>query len=291
MGRRILICAAACLALCLAGCRRAPEVMDLSGTWQLALTPSPDDWEQLALRDGFDDAVSLPGTLDENGKGTPAADTTTMHLNRVVSFTGTAWFSREVEIPASWKGLGAVLYLERTKLSAVWVDGVKAGSSTILSASQQYDLRQMLTPGRHRLTVAVNNDPALHTVGGSHAYTDHTQTNWNGILGRMELQPYGALRLTSVQVYPQAQDRKVTVKLYVDNAGDTIKNARIRLQAEAWNTPEQHRAPGRDLRMDLAPGRNIIKATYNLSGDALLWSEDHPALYRLEAVIRARGHA
>ncbi len=291
MGRRLLFWTVACLSLCLTGCRRTPEVMDLSGVWQLALAPSPADWDQLAFCDDFGDTASLPGTLDENQKGTPVTDTTTMHLNRVYTFTGTAWFSREVEIPASWKGLGAVLYLERTKLSAVWVDGVKVGVSTILSASQQYDLRQVLTPGRHRLTIAVNNDPALHTVGGSHAYTDHTQTNWNGILGRMELQPYGDLRLTSLQVYPQAQDRKVTVKLYVDNAGDTIKNARIRLQAEAWNTPEKHRAPERDLRMDLAPGLNIVKATYHLGEDALLWSEYHPALYRLEAVIRARGHA
>ncbi|MBQ5997316.1 MAG: beta-glycosidase, partial [Bacteroidales bacterium] len=178
MGRRLLFWTVACLSLCLTGCRRTPEVMDLSGVWQLALAPSPADWDQLAFCDDFGDTASLPGTLDENQKGTPVTDTTTMHLNRVYTFTGTAWFSREVEIPASWKGLGAVLYLERTKLSAVWVDGVKVGVSTILSASQQYDLRQILTPGRHRLTIAVNNDPALHTVGGSHAYTDHTQTNW-----------------------------------------------------------------------------------------------------------------
>ena len=46
-----------------------------------------------------------------------------------------------------------------------------------------------MKPGRHLLTIVVDNSRGVPTqlYASSHAYTEDTQTNWNGIIGRIEL--------------------------------------------------------------------------------------------------------
>lgn len=274
--------------LMLSGCQSDIPVMDLSGTWQLALQTDTLILANPTLPQTFSQQATLPGTLDMQQLGTPNTDTTTMHLNRLYTFTGTAWFRKEVTVPTSWNGKTVQLNLERSKITALWIDDRYMGYRTVVSASQHYDLTDLLTPGKHTLTLAVNNNPAMHTVGGSHAYTDHTLTNWNGVLGTLELRAYPTAHIRSVQVYPEAGEKKVTVKIQIQNDGDTLKDVKIQMQAEAWNTSETHKADLKKLTIDLAPGKNIVRASYRLGDDALLWSEYHPAMYRLHTTLHVK---
>ena len=47
-----------------------------------------------------------------------------------------------------------------------------------------------MKPGKHLLEIVVDNGRGVpeQVYGSSHAYTEDTQTNWNGIIGRIELQ-------------------------------------------------------------------------------------------------------
>jgi hypothetical protein len=160
--------------------------MDLSGTWQFAL-----DRQQLVHPDYIlTETVQLPGTTDTNKKGDPLTkkDETT-HLSRLFSYKGRAWYKRSVTIPDDWKGKPVHLYLERTKLTEIYVDAKLVGSSNDISTPQVFDLSQVLTPGRHDLAIMVDNGSGVpeQIYASSHAYTEDTQTNWNGIIGRLEL--------------------------------------------------------------------------------------------------------
>ncbi len=77
--------------------------------------------------DSFKENVSLPGTMDENHKGFANKDTTTMHLNRLFTYTGSAWYKKEVTIPESFANKHIELFIERTKPAKVWVDDVYVG--------------------------------------------------------------------------------------------------------------------------------------------------------------------
>ena len=138
----------------------------------------------------FNDVVTLPGTTDTNQKGTPLSlfDETT-HLSRRYAYKGRAWYSREVDIPVEWGAKPVTLLLERTKYTEVYIDGQLVGSSNDISTPQLYTLPQSMTPGRHVLTILVDNgDHIPHQLyANSHACTEDTQTNWNGIIGRLEL--------------------------------------------------------------------------------------------------------
>lgn len=155
--------------------------ISLAGTWQFALG---NDMPQ-----AFDETVTLPGTTDTNQKGTPLNrfDETT-HLSRRYSYKGRAWYQREVVIPDSWEEVW--LTLERTKYTEVYVDGKRVGCSNDISTPQRYDLTAQLTPGlTHILTIMVSNAEGVpeQIYANSHAYTEDTQTNWNGIIGDISL--------------------------------------------------------------------------------------------------------
>ena len=163
-----------------------PLVIDLSGTWQFAL-----DRQRLVHPDYIlTETVQLPGTTDTNKKGDPLIkkDETT-HLSRIYSYKGRAWYKRQVEIPADWQDQPVYLFLERTKPTEIYVDAKFVGSSNDISTPQVFDLSQWLTPGRHDLAIMVDNGNGVpeQLYANSHAYTEDTQTNWNGIIGRIEI--------------------------------------------------------------------------------------------------------
>ena len=160
--------------------------IDLSGTWQFAL----DRQGTMKAGDAMAEIVQLPGTTDTNKKGDFIAHSEeTTHLTRPYSYKGRAWYQREVEIPASWKGKTIYLFLERTKPSEVYVDGKFIGKSNDISTPQVFELSKSLAPGKHQLTIMVDNGSGVpeQLYANSHAYTEDTQTNWNGIIGKIEL--------------------------------------------------------------------------------------------------------
>ena len=199
--------------------------IDLSGTWQFAL----DRQNAIKPGDMLTDKIQLPGTTDTSKKGdltekrneTPGTTDTNMkgdlvnkydettHLTRRYSYRGRAWYQHEIEIPADWKGMPVYLFLERTKPSEVYVDGKLMGSSNDISTPQVYNLSSALTTGSHKLSIMVDNGSGVpeQIYASSHAYTEDTQTNWNGIIGEIYLttsQPQ-ALPATK-QIHPNFKD-------------------------------------------------------------------------------------
>jgi hypothetical protein len=163
-----------------------PKIIDLSGIWQFAL-----DRKGLVHPDYIlTETVTLPGTTDTNKKGDFIGySEETTHLTRPWSYKGRAWYKREVEIPAAWKGQEIFLFLERTKPTEIYVDAKLVGSSNDISTPQVFKLSTSLTPGKHQLAIMVDNSSGVpeQLYASSHAYTEDTQTNWNGIIGRIEL--------------------------------------------------------------------------------------------------------
>ena len=176
-----------CSMLCLWACNgNHADYIDLSGTWQFTL----DREGSVKPGDAMTETVMLPGTTDTNLKGDPIVDKTeTTHLSRPYSYKGRAWYKRSVEIPKSWEGEPVYLTLERTKPSEIYVDGRFAGASNDISTPQVFDLSELLTPGSHELAIMIDNGSGVpeQLYANSHAYTEDTQTNWNGIIGEIFL--------------------------------------------------------------------------------------------------------
>lgn len=169
-----------------------PQRISLQGTWQFSLDPDSNK-SQISV---LEDSIQLPGTTDTNHKGFPCTNKQeTTHLTRLFSYIGRAWYRRTISIPKTWKKQVITLHLERTKPTTVFIDGKKIGTNNNISTPQVYDLTPFLKPGDHHLTILVDNAHGVphQLYANSHAYTEDTQTNWNGIIGEIYLQatPHG----------------------------------------------------------------------------------------------------
>ena len=192
-----------------------PANLDLSGQWRFALDPGGKGlnarWFAADLAGG--DTIALPGTTDIAKKGTPNSQRLTQQLTRRYKFVGKAWYQRDITIPEAWKGRRVVLTLERTKGTTVWFDDTQTGpQQTFLSVPHRHVLTVDAAPGKHRLTVLVDNSPRLFPAGG-HMIDEDIQTNWNGIIGRIFLKQTGPVWVERVQAKTDSQQDRVTVEV------------------------------------------------------------------------------
>lgn len=156
----------------------SPLSLSLAGEWNVTLGDAKEVKHAM-----------LPGTIDTNHLGFAPNDTTeTTHLTRLYAYKGKATYSRTIEIPKQWKKAAVELFLERTKPTWVYVDGNLVDSCNFISTPQRYILPKLKT-GKHQLDIVVDNSRGVpeQVYGSSHAYTEDTQTNWNGIIGEISL--------------------------------------------------------------------------------------------------------
>lgn len=168
------------------------QSISLAGEWQVELGESKSAFAKgkRVVTDAAKRAI-LPGTIDTNHLGFAPKDTMeTTHLTRLYAYKGAARYSRTINIPKDWKKKPVELFLERTRPTWVYVDGELVDSCNFISTPQRYLLPKKVKPGKHLLEIVVDNGRGVpeQVYGSSHAYTEDTQTNWNGIIGRIELQ-------------------------------------------------------------------------------------------------------
>ena len=168
------------------------QSVSLAGEWQVELGESKSAFAKgkRVTTDAAKRAI-LPGTIDTNHLGFAPKDTMeTTHLTRLYAYKGAARYSRTINIPKNWKKKPVELFLERTRPTWVYVDGELVDSCNFISTPQRYLLPKKVKPGKHLLEIVVDNGKGVpdQVYGSSHAYTEDTQTNWNGIIGRIELQ-------------------------------------------------------------------------------------------------------
>ena len=180
------------------------QSISLAGEWQVELGESKSAFAKgkRMVTDAAKRAI-LPGTIDTNHLGFAPKDTMeTTHLTRLYAYKGAARYSRTINIPKNWKKKPVELFLERTRPTWVYVDGELVDSCNFISTPQRYLLPKKVKPGKHLLEIVVDNGRGVpeQVYGSSHAYTEDTQTNWNGIIGRIELQLASSVEGRSAEI-------------------------------------------------------------------------------------------
>ncbi len=292
--------------------------MDLSGKWSFQLDPEDKGIDEQWYNRQLADAIDLPGSLQAQGFGEEVG-VDTQWTGQIVDrsyftdqryaayrqpgnikvpfwlqpekvYTGAAWYQRTVEIPADWSGRRIQLALERAHWQTrLWVDGQSAGSRDSLSTPHIYDLTASLPAGKHTLTLRVDNRLVVNIGINSSSVTDHSQTNWNGIAGRIELSAGSPVWIEEVQVFPDVKEKTARVQLRLNSLLETPGLAgQIVMKAHSYNSPTAHQPAPVEQAVLLQPGANAVQVNYPLGADALTWDEFNPALYQLEVTLTTR---
>ncbi|MBO9151677.1 glycoside hydrolase family 2 protein [Chitinophaga sp. GCM10012297] len=264
------------------------QTMPLAGKWQYRLDPEDKGVKEEWFNQRFERSLQLPGTLDDAGVGN-ATRLTPDSLNKEIllmltrkhSYTGPAWYAKEVTIPASWQHKSIRLTLERVLWNTrVWVDGKECGADESLIAPHRFSATTVLTPGKHRLVIRVDNRKRydMSTRDMAHAYTNGTQIVWNGVIGKLQLEARDKVHILQMQAYPDVTNRSVRVAVQVNNESAAAANGRVSIQAGGKT---------RSLEAAFPPGVSTHELQLQFGENMKTWDEFHPNLYTLKTSITA----
>lgn len=262
---------------------RFPHV-SLEGTWAFRLDPegkgANERWYEESIAE---DTIFLPGSTDQAGYGQKVTAPAEGRLSRPFTYTGPAWYQKEVTIPEVWRGRRVTLFLERCHWqTSVWVDGKSYGSQNSLSVPHLYDFGIELEPGRHTLTVCVDNTVRIELGESAHAISENTQTNWNGIIGLIELRSTPAVWIDSARVFTDAHTRTAKVEIQLASALNEAVSGAIEAQIREQGASVRGSVPS-------FTGTNTMTLSVPLPEPLRMWDEVEPVLHIME--LRAQTAA
>jgi hypothetical protein len=279
----------------------AADIVDLSGAWHVALDRSDAGTGERWFTRELKQPIQLPGSLQTARLGDPIRVDTKwtggifdktyftepryapyrepnnikvpFWLQPETHYVGPAWYQRHIEIPSGWAGRRIVLTLERAHwTTSVWLDDKLIGTNDANSVAQIYDLGDKVTAGAHTLTIRVDNRLNPDIGDNSHSVSDHTQGNWNGIVGRIELSATQPIWIEDMQVFPDISTRVVKVR---GRLGRTQNQAWPQTVAISGSGADQAPVTGQVS----ADGAFVAECRWN--SDAGLWDEFAPTLHRI----------
>jgi len=308
--------------------------IDLAGEWVLALDPTDcgqrEHWYEARLPEQSS-RITLPGSLQEQGHGDditlatpwtgtivdrrffedsryapyrqPGAIKVPFWLQPEKYYAGPAWYQRTVRIPRGWQGKRITLTLERPHwVTAAWLDNLPLGYCDSLSTAHVYDLGTQIESGEYRLTIRVDNRMVIDVGPNAHSMSDHTQSNWNGIVGRIELAAESPVWLRTVRVFPDVATKSARVKVDVASVLGKSASGTVCVAARLTNVPHPEKLPAVSAPFHFSAAGGLsglefsatgghVDVDYPLGDDAQCWDEFNPALYELtvEITLDVRG--
>ncbi len=258
----------------------SPATLSLAGEWRFAPDDSPN-----GVR------ILLPGSTDVARLGTPnPAKPSLDGLYRGYLYEGPAWYRRDVDIPPRWSGKHITLFLERAHwVTRVWLDSRYIGSQDSLIAPHVYDLGVNLAPGRHRLKICVDNTKKIDLGRFVSINYEGTQTNWNGLIGRLELRAEDLVSIADVEVYPDTAHQLARFRVTLANRTGQLAVGALTITAAGPRGADQ--VSPVSTKFSTTDALATVTVDLPMGGNVRRWDEFTPALYDASVGMTAgAGH-
>ena len=263
------------------------QEIDLSGTWGFQTDFMDFRRGSLDVRymHRLQDSIKLPGITDDYGIGYKSPYRHIDRLTRVYEYMAPAWYQREITIPQEWEGKRIFMYFERTHwLSSIYVDTKEVSKLDYISVPHNHELTDFVKPGKtHLITVCIDNRYQYNMHKWTHAHTEFTQINWNGILGDIKLVAIDPIYIEDMQFYPDLANQAVRVKLKIRNRTGKEASSTAYFCLTGGASPIEAEFSINDIDT-VTNVEELIK----LGKDMRLWDEFHPNLYEVECFLRTQ---
>lgn len=261
-------------------------IYDLSGSWKFTLDQAGDGIHRLCSEDFFTDTIELPSTTAIQKKGEVNLAREIGYLTELYPYAGNAWYERELEIDPSEVGNPMYLYLERTRITSLWINGKYVSTLDSLCTPHEYEITEYVTNPTIQITILVNNKD--YKTKGGHLTSPDTQTNWNGITGNIKLHVHNKIYVKDIVTYPCIKDNTVILKSTIVNTQTTELKTKVCYYGDlvSINNIEQDALPVLYQEIHLVPGVNHVEYTYKIENIIEYWSEYHPFLYHIYVGIK-----
>lgn len=227
---------------------------DLSGRWDFS-------FDRI-----YSDVITLPTTTSEAKKGRLNTKAETGCLTDTYAYEGEAWFRRSVHLDKC--DGAAFLYLERTRITCLYIDGKPFGSCDSLCTPHIYDITSMCDGSTKPHTVELCVKNIGYKTAGGHMTSCDTQTNWLGITGKIEIRYRGAVHAERTVIDSDLESKSFIVsgKLSGSCCGCVV---RVTAEADGFE---------KTVNADIDGGS--FHAVLSVD-DPRLWSDLSPSLYKI----------
>jgi len=256
----------------------ARPAVALDGEWAFRMDPGGigerDGWFNAGVP--FGDRIAVPGSWDAQGFGEPTDKVRHNYL-------GKAWYRRVVDVPSSWVGKRAYLCVGGVhRYADVWVNGRHVARHVGYVTPFEADVTDNIMPGSPA-AIAIRVDSAqdwsIDCLTGCFDIIDYMDVNWGGIWGHVRLEARSPTFIEDAFVKPDvgaaAADVEVSTSVASGSASPMLRATVIAPDGRQVAATEQAAASSVSLTLPV-PG-------------ALVWSPNHPWLYRLKLELRHRG--
>ncbi|HTK21965.1 MAG TPA: hypothetical protein VL442_20750 [Mucilaginibacter sp.] len=285
------------------------DTLSLSGKWRFQTDPNDIGVKQTWYKKQLEGVIRLPGSMTSNHMGDEITVNTPwtggiedsswfrkpeyaryreaghikvpFWLQPEKYYKGVAWYQTDLAIPASWNHKTVELFIERAHwTTTVYIDDKLIGTENSLGTPHDYLILKGLAAGHHRLSIRIDNRINEINVGiNSHSISDHTQGNWNGMVGRIYMTAKPVCFIKDVQLYPDIDRKQVMASVVIEQHGLT-KQVKLALQAIPLQGKVNLPVVTKTNRSGtLSDTINII---YPMGNHPELWSEHHPNLYAMQ---------
>ena len=264
---------------------------------KLPNNPPTGGWSVLNSNAGM--IVHLPTTVEEHFWGATGErsysgeyyfenqDTAVRNGN----YRGVSWWWRDIEVPASFAGKHATLYVRGARLRAeVFWNSHLVGYHIITETSFTCDVGAVIRPGEtNRLAIRITNpggrldwlDTELMSWGNQRFHKSH---GFSGLDRGMVIRASNSLFIKDLWVLNNPDARQIAVHGNLQNILGRAIDARMRMQildpARSNRICEEREVPVHINASGLTPFRGELRFD-----DAQLWSEKTPHLYMLRATL------
>lgn len=287
--------------------------IDLQGEWRFDIDRNDVGIKERWFSKDLKDKLTLPGSMTENRKGDEVSLNTQwtasiydssffynprlekfrkqdnlklpFWLTPVKYYVGAAWYQKDVTLTADWLNNRSVLFLERPHSETrLWVNNSEVGMQNSLSVPHLFEISKYLQKGKNTITICIDNRTKDIDVGkDSHSITDQTQGNWNGIVGRLELQSTPITYIDNIQIYPNLKAKKAIVRLNIEGSASGI----ITIDAQSFNSNKTHRVNAVSKAYTANGKSTEVEIELPMGDDFLTWDEFNPNLYKLTATLKS----
>lgn len=293
----------------------ARNSMSLAGEWKFRIDSLDRGVTEEWYNKVFEETVSLPGSMAENGKGNNVSIKTDwtgdiidrsfftekkyeryrqpenfkvpFWLQPVKYYKGAAWYQKEFDLPAEMDGKRIILYLERPHWeSTVFVNGQRAGSENSLAVAHQYDITGFVVNGKNRVSICIDNRMVVPVGVNSHSVSDHTQSNWNGIAGDISLRAKSSVFIDNIKVFPDIRSKRAKIVVSVKNESGSKFNGEIVIDCESFNTEKPQNLKIIKVAVVTEKEKSELVIEYPMGDNVKLWSEFSPVLYKMRAGLK-----
>jgi len=293
------------------------ESIPLSGEWKFRIDSLDQGIDRKWFSLDLEESVKLPGSMADNGKGNEVGVNTPwtgdivdrsyftdkkyeryrkpgnikipFWLKPVKYYKGPAWYQKTVDIPAGWSGRRIVLFLERCHWeSTVFVNEKRAGSQNSLATPHEYDITDLLLPGKNKITIRIDNRMVVPVGVNSHSVSDHTQSDWNGITGTISLIATSGVFIDDIKVFPDVVNQKARVIVNIGNRSAVNFKGKLIIKSKVFNSSHEQTQQRKIVTIVTNSKQQQVVLDYKIRNPQL-WSEFSPSLYKLSADLEENG--